>query len=94
MVSLKSVPVLEFGHAAVAFGAAFLAGAINSVAGGGTLVSFPALIWLGLGSVTANATSTVAIWPGTVGSTWGYRRELRDAESRFRWLIVPAWWAD
>lgn len=70
--------------------AAFLAGAINSVAGGGTLVSFPALIWLGLNSVTANATSTVAIWPGTVGSAWGYRRELRDAEPRFRVLIVPS----
>jgi len=60
------------------------------VAGGGTLVSFPALIWLGLNSVAANATSTVAIWPGTVGSTWGYRRELRNAEPRFRWLIVPS----
>jgi uncharacterized membrane protein YfcA len=81
---------LDLTHAAVAFGAAFLAGAINSVAGGGTLVSFPALIWLGLGSVTANATSTVAIWPGTVGSAWGYRRELRDAEPRFRILIVPS----
>ena len=74
----------------MAFGAAFLAGAINSVAGGGTLVSFPALIWLGLNSVTANATSTVAIWPGTVGSMWGYRRELRGAEPRFRVLIVPS----
>ena len=52
---------LDFPHAAVAFAASFLAGAINSVAGGGTLVSFPTLIWLGLGSVTANATSTVAI---------------------------------
>jgi uncharacterized membrane protein YfcA len=81
---------LDFAHAAVAFVAAFLAGAINSVAGGGTLVSFPALIWLGLNSVSANATSTVAIWPGTVGSAWGYRRELRDAEPRFRWLIVPS----
>jgi len=81
---------LDFLHAAVAFGAAFLAGAINSVAGGGTLVSFPALIWLGLNSITANATSTVAIWPGTVGSAWGYRRELRDAEPRFRVLIVPS----
>jgi len=40
--------------------------------------------------VTANATSTVAIWPGTVASTWGYRRELREAEPRFRWLIVPS----
>jgi uncharacterized membrane protein YfcA len=81
---------LDFAHAAVAFTAAFLAGAINSVAGGGTLVSFPALIWLGLDSVTANATSTVAIWPGTVGSVWGYRRELRQAEPRFRVLIVPS----
>jgi uncharacterized membrane protein YfcA len=81
---------LDFAHAAVAFAAAFLAGAINSVAGGGTLVSFPALIWLGLDSVTANATSTVAIWPGTVGSIWGYRRELRQAEARFRVLIVPS----
>jgi uncharacterized protein len=80
---------LDFAHAAVAFIAAFLAGAINSVAGGGTLVSFPALIWLGLNSVAANATSTVAIWPGTVGSAWGYRRELRNAEPRFRVLIVP-----
>ena len=67
-----------------------LAGAINSVAGGGTLISFPTLIWLGLNSVTANATSTVAIWPGTVGSMWGYRRELEQAEPRFRILIVPS----
>jgi uncharacterized membrane protein YfcA len=74
----------------VAFGSAFLAGAINSVAGGGTLLSFPTLIWLGLNSVTANATSTVAIWPGSLGSLWGYRRELRQAESRFRVLIVPS----
>src|SRR5580704_11500843 len=77
-------------HAAVAFGAAFLAGAINSIAGGGTLVSFPTLIWLGLDSVTANATSTVAIWPGTLGSAWGYRRELRSVQSRFLFMIVPS----
>lgn len=74
----------------MAFGAAFLAGAINSVAGGGTLVSFPTLIWLGLNSVAANATSTVAIWPGTVGSAWGYRRELGRAEGRYLALIVPS----
>jgi uncharacterized membrane protein YfcA len=81
---------LDLLHASGAFGSAFLAGAINSVAGGGTLVSFPTLIWLGLDSVTANATSTVAIWPGTVGSAWGYRRELRKAEMRFRILLVPS----
>jgi uncharacterized protein len=77
-------------HAAGAFGAAFLAGAINSVAGGGTLVSFPTLVWLGLDSITANATSTVAIWPGTLGSIWGYRRELDQAQNRFRILLIPS----
>ena len=46
----------------VVFIAAFVAGAINSVAGGGTLVSFPALVWIGLPSTVANASSTVAIW--------------------------------
>jgi uncharacterized protein len=81
---------LDFFHAAVAFGSAFLAGAINSVAGGGTLLSFPTLIWLGLNSVGANATSTVAIWPGTLGSAWGYRRELAQAEGRYLALIVPS----
>lgn len=81
---------LTFAHGAAAFGAAFLAGAINSVAGGGTLVSFPTLIWLGLDSVTANATSTVAIWPGTVGSMFGYRREMRAVERSHWALLVPS----
>ena len=77
-------------HAAVAFAAAFAAGAINSVAGGGTLISFPTLIWLGLNSVTANATNTVAIWPGSLGGMWGFRRELRTAQSRMLALILPS----
>jgi uncharacterized membrane protein YfcA len=77
-------------HAALAFGAAFLAGMINSVAGGGTLVSFPALIWLGLNSVQANATSTVAIWPGSLGGMWGYRRELATADRGILMLVAPS----
>lgn len=48
------------------------------------------LIWLGLDSVTANATSTAAIWPGSVGSAWGYRRELRTAEPRFLAMLGPS----
>jgi uncharacterized membrane protein YfcA len=52
----------------VAFLAALLAGSINSVAGGGTLISFPALVWLGVASKIANATSTLGIWPGSLGS--------------------------
>src|ERR1700683_2407816 len=77
-------------QAVVAFGAAFVAGAINSVAGGGTLLTFPTLIWLGLPSINANATSTVAIWPGTVGTIWGYRQELRTSSPRSLALVFPS----
>jgi uncharacterized protein len=74
----------------VAFGSAFVAGAINSVAGGGTLLTFPTLIWLGLPSINANATSTVAIWPGTVGTIWGYRQEMRESSPRMLALAAPS----
>lgn len=77
-------------HTAIAFAAAVVAGTINSIAGGGTLVSFPALIWLGLPSVTANATNTLAIWPGSLGGMWGFRRELRAAEPHMLALTVPS----
>jgi uncharacterized membrane protein YfcA len=80
----------DVGRAAAAFAAAFVAGAINSIAGGGTLVSFPTLIWLGLPSVTANATNTIAVWPGSLGAMWGYRRELRSTGRRLLWLAVPS----
>ncbi len=74
----------------MAFGAACVAGAINSVAGGGTLLTFPTLIWLGLPSINANATSTVAIWPGTVGTIWGYRAEMRTSSPRMLALVAPS----
>lgn len=74
----------------VVFIAAFVAGAINSVAGGGTLVSFPALIWVGLPSTIANATSTVAIWPGSLGGVWGYRRNLAGLPKSSYALVIPS----
>ncbi|MFN2532506.1 MAG: sulfite exporter TauE/SafE family protein [Pyrinomonadaceae bacterium] len=61
--------------------AAFAAGAINSIAGGGTLLTFPVLIWLGLDPKVANATSTVALWPGLLGGLFGYRRELENSST-------------
>ena len=81
---------MDLFHALPAFGAAVAAGAINSVAGGGTLVSFPTLIWLGLPSTVANATSTVAIWPGSLGGMWGFRRELRTADGSLWILLAPS----
>lgn len=58
-------------------GAAALAGGVNAVAGGGSLISFPALLWLGYPALLANVTNTVALTPGYVGGTVGYRAELR-----------------
>ncbi|MCM3878801.1 MAG: sulfite exporter TauE/SafE family protein [Vicinamibacterales bacterium] len=74
----------------VVFVAAFIAGAINSVAGGGTLLSFPALVWIGLPSVMANATSTVAIWPGSFGGMLGYREDMRTLPRSSYLLIIPS----
>lgn len=54
---------------------------INSIAGGGTLITFPMLIWLGLDPKVANATSTVALWPGLFGGLFGYRRELENSSA-------------
>ena len=77
-------------HQLLVFGSAFAAGMINSVAGGGTLLTFPTLIWLGVPSIAANATSTVAIWPGSLGSVWGYRSELRQIDRSLWALAVPS----
>jgi uncharacterized membrane protein YfcA len=63
-------------HAILLFLAALAAGALNSVAGGGSFLSFPALMFAGIAPKIANATNTVALWPGTVASVWAYRREL------------------
>jgi len=60
------------------------------VAGGGTLVTFPTLVWLGLPSVIANATNTVAIWPGSLGSIWGFRREMTQVDPLMFWLVLPS----
>jgi len=84
------MPAPDFLHLGLAFLAALLAGAINSVAGGGTMISFPVLVALGLPPVIANATNTVGIWPGSVGSIWGFRRELARIPRAMRWLIIPA----
>jgi uncharacterized protein len=61
--------------------AAFAAGMINSIAGGGTLLTFPVLIWLGLDPKVANGTSTVALWPGLFGGLFGYRKELENSST-------------
>src|SRR5262245_39101233 len=71
-------------------GAAFAAGAINAVAGGGSLVSFPALVSAGYSTKTANVTNSVALWPGYVGGSYGYRAELQTQRARIAALAAPS----
>lgn len=59
--------------------AAFLSGALNAVAGGGAFITFPALLFAGVPPVVANASSTVALFPGQAASSWAYRREIAAA---------------
>jgi uncharacterized membrane protein YfcA len=66
----------------IAAGVALLAGAINSIAGGGSLILFPTLVGLGLGTVPANVTNSIAQWPGYVGGVLGFRREYAGQRSR------------
>lgn len=77
---------MPLNHAVFLFVAAFVAGALNSVAGGGGFIAFPALIFTGMPPINANATNTAALWPGTVASTGAYRNVL-DAEARR--MIAP-----
>lgn len=65
--------------------AAFLAGAMNAVAGGGTFFSFPALLAVGVPPVSANASNSVALWPASLSGAFAYRREL----SRHKRYLVP-----
>lgn len=57
--------------------AAFAAGVLNAIAGGGSFLTFPALVFAGVPPLAANATSAIAVSPGYLGSTWGFRSELQ-----------------
>jgi uncharacterized membrane protein YfcA len=65
--------------------AAFLAGAMNSVAGGGSFLSCPALLFAGVAPISANATNNAAMWVGTIGSARGFHEEI----SEHRALLLP-----
>ena len=63
----------------------FAAGAVNAIAGGGTFFSFPAMLAVGLPPVVANASNSVALWPGSLSGAWAYRQEL----ARYKRYLVP-----
>lgn len=69
--------------------AAVAAGAVNALAGGGTLITFPVLLGVGLPAVAANVTNTVALCPGYLGATLAQARDLAGQRRRM-WLLLPA----
>ena len=71
-------------------GAGAIAASVNVAAGGGTLLSFPALLAVGLDPLAANATSTVGLLPGSLGSVFGLRKELRDHPADSVAVAVPS----
>lgn len=75
----------------IASGVAFLAGGINSIAGGGSLILFPTLVALGLGTVPANVTNSIAQWPGYIGGIFGFRSEYEGQRPRLiRFSVIAA----
>src|SRR5947207_12196031 len=73
-------PVQMVGHI-ILIAAALGAGLMNSVAGGGSFLTFPALVFTGVPSIIANATSTVALFPGALASAWAYRQDFKTLEN-------------
>lgn len=70
--------------------AGLAAGAANAIAGGGSAISFPLLVLVGLPPVAANASNAVGLVPGAVAASWSYRGELRRARGWTLWLAVPS----
>jgi uncharacterized membrane protein YfcA len=81
---------VDAGSAALLAAAGLGAGAVNAVAGGGSLISFPALLAAGYPSITANVTNAVAVLPGYVGGSLAYRRELTGQAARIRALALTS----
>jgi uncharacterized membrane protein YfcA len=81
---------VDAGSAALLAAAGLGAGAVNAVAGGGSLISFPALLAAGYPSITANVTNAIAVLPGYVGGSLAYRRELAGQAARIRALALTS----
>lgn len=81
---------LSVGQHALAALAAAGAGFVNAVAGGGTLISFPTLLAIGVPSVRANVTNAVALCPGYFGGTYAQRTDLAEQRARARAMLLPA----
>ncbi len=81
---------MDAGQIAALVAASTAAGVMNALAGGGTILTFPTLVLVGLPAIEANATSTVALLPGAAASVAGYRREVREHRQWLTSLLLPS----
>lgn len=70
--------------------ASFAAGVVNSVAGGGSVITFPALLWSGVPPVSASATNSLGLWPGVLSALYGFRTEIERSRRAELRLVVPS----
>lgn len=89
-MSAQLAALYSSGDHLAAAAAALAAGLVNAVAGGGTLITFPVLVALGVPNVHANVTNAVALCPGYFGGTWAQRADLAQQRARARALVLPA----
>jgi hypothetical protein len=80
------MPLLDYIFAALS---AIAAGTINALAGGGTLITFPVLLAVGLPAISANVTNTIALCPGFLGGTLAQSKDLKGQKKRL-WIVIPA----
>jgi len=81
---------MNAGQIAALLAASASGGVMNAMAGGGTILTYPTLLFLGESAITANATSTVALWPGAAASLYGYRREVATNREWLKTLFLPS----
>ncbi|KHO62658.1 permease [Thermoanaerobacter sp. YS13] len=70
--------------------ASVLAGATNAIAGGGTLITFPALLWVGINPLSSNITNTVALWTGSITGAWAFKERFSQTKELLRFLTLPS----
>lgn len=89
MVTLPPVLAQDIIPYAIAALAGFAASAVNAIAGGGTLISFPTLMALGLPVKVANATNSVALWPGSASGALGFHKYFEESKNELKALLPP-----
>jgi uncharacterized membrane protein YfcA len=89
-MSVEMAWTLSTGQALLIGGAAVGAGLVNAIAGGGTLLTFPALLAVGVPPVAANTTNTLALWPGQLSGAFAYSQHIRDEKRMAILLAMPS----